>query len=329
MANHNTHTPSSGLSELQARAEAMIRGDFTDLGKSISTDADLERLRCALDVIGTHLQQARANAEDYIAGLIRNQEAERERLSRDLHDDVVQQLIALGQGLDRLGQVAGTNAPVQIHTDSSALRQDVNHLVRTLREVIAELHPPILEEMGLVPALRMLFSRAGKSGPQIHFEVAGVEQDLDANATLAVYRIAQETWSNIQRHARADAVWVNLVFAEEGLRITIRDDGLGFSTETSEQRAGRHEGGWGLSNMHERAALAGGRLHVISAPAEGTTVFLHMPYAKNLMRDPVCGMKIGAGAPSAMYKGIRYYFCSDACKGLFDSQPDRFTPPAT
>jgi signal transduction histidine kinase/YHS domain-containing protein len=195
-----------------------------------------------------------------------------------------------------------------------------------LREVIADLHPPILDEMGLVPALRMLFSRGGMSGPQIHFEVAGVEQDLDVSATLAIYRIAQETWSNIQRHAEATSVWVNLVFAEEALRITIRDDGMGFSPEASEQRAGRREGGWGLSNMRERAALAGGRLHVISALAEGTTVFLHMPYAKNLMRDPVCGMKIGADAPNATHKGVRYNFCSDACKVLFDSQPDRFTP---
>jgi signal transduction histidine kinase/YHS domain-containing protein len=209
------------------------------------------------------------------------------------------------------------------------MRQDVNQLVRTLREVIVDLHPPILDEMGLIPALRMLFSRVGTGNPRVYFEVAGEAHPLSASAMLAVYRIAQEAWSNIQRHAQASVVWVNLMFAEPALRITIRDDGVGFVPETSEQHTGRREGGWGLSNMRERAALAGGGLHVISTLAEGTTVFVQMPYAKDLMRDPVCGMKIGIDAPSALHAGMRYYFCSEACKVLFESQPDTFISPTT
>jgi signal transduction histidine kinase/YHS domain-containing protein len=329
MSNPKTPSPAGDLSLLQARVEAMIRGDFSGLGTPLSADDDIERLRRALDVIGAHLQQAHANADDYIAGLIRNQEAERQRLSRDLHDDVVQRLIALGQGLDRLEQNAGAHDADEIQAGLGTMRQDVNQLVRTLREVIADLHPPILDEMGLIPALRMLFSRAGTGDPHVFFEVAGEAHPLSAAAMLAVYRIAQEAWSNIQRHAQAGAVWVSLVFAEPALRITIRDDGVGFVPEASEHRTGRREGGWGLSNMRERAALAGGGLHLISVPAEGTTVFVHMPYAKDLMRDPVCGMKIGTDAPSVVHAGMRYYFCSEACKALFESQPDTFITPAT
>lgn len=326
MKSRKTSLKARDLSALEGRAEAMIRGDFSALGTPVSQDDAIENLRRALDVIGAHLQQANANAEDYIAGLIRSQEAERQRLSRELHDDVVQRMIALGQGMDRASQGIKTDS-LQALAELGELRQEVNHLVRALREVIVDLHPPILDELGWIHALQMLFSRGGKSAPNVNFTVAGSEHRIDPGTALAIYRIAQEAWSNVLRHAHATTVNVNLVFAENGLRISIHDDGKGFELADQIRHTGEKASlhGWGINNMHERAEIAGGRLHVISAPAEGTTVFLQMPYATDLVQDPVCGMKISSNAIRVVYKGTKYCFCSDACRDLFQSQPDRFT----
>jgi signal transduction histidine kinase/YHS domain-containing protein len=329
MKTHRPRLNATDLSALQARAEAMLRGDFSAMGNPVSEDEGVENLRRALDVIGAHLQQANANAEDYIAGLIRSQESERERLSRELHDDAVQRLIALGQDIDRVSLGIEIDSS-QASAELGELRHEVNDLVRALREVIVDLHPPILDEVGWIPALQMLFSRGGKSAPKVNFTIEGSEHLIDSGTAMAIYRIAQEAWSNVLRHAHATTVNVNLVFAEDGLRITMRDDGKGFEPASQVWRAGETASlhGWGIKNMHERAEIAGGRLHLISAPAEGTTVFLQMSYAKNLVQDPVCGMKIGSDAISVLYKGANYYFCSDACKDLFQSQPDHFASSA-
>ena len=145
---------SAALGELQRRAEAMASGDFQSRGLPVGGSAALEDLRRALDVIGEHMEQAQHTAREYIAALTAAQEAERGRLARELHDDTVQQLIVLAQGVDRIQRVH-ERTPERVPEHLATLRGDITTLIQTLRTTIANLRPPALAELGLVPAVQL------------------------------------------------------------------------------------------------------------------------------------------------------------------------------
>jgi signal transduction histidine kinase/YHS domain-containing protein len=317
-------TTGEDLRKLQERAEAMIRGDYSELGKSLGGSRAAEDLRRALDVIATHAQQAQVDSEDYVAGLVTAQETERTRIARELHDDAVQRLIALSQDTERAGRLV-ERSPQQAASSFKAIRAEIVALTQSLREVIGDLRPPALEDLGLIAAVEMLVGRSGARDLKVEISMQGEERRLDARAELGLFRIIQEAWSNIVRHSNARRVQLRFTFAEDELRVAILDDGQGF--EISPEGVTAHPG-WGLRNMRERAALAGGQLRVVSAPGEGTAIYVHMPSPGAALRDPVCGMVVGPDSLSLTHERERYYFCSPACADLFAAQPQRFIKPA-
>ncbi len=312
------------LRELRRRAEAMTKGDFSTLGQPVGGSHEVEALRRAMDVMGVHIEQAQVSMQDYIAMLTNAQEIERERVARELHDDTVQRLIALGQGVERV-QRALERDPALTTERLAALRSEITAAVQSLRVIIGGLRPPVLDDLGLIPAVELLLQHS-VDAPQVSVNVEGVERRLDPRGELALFRIIQEAWSNIQRHAQASYVNINLRYGHDALDVEIIDDGRGF-VPPAPGTPGRRT--FGLIGMQERATLVGGSLRIDSAPGRGTRLQVRIPYPSMAERDPICDMLVGPDALSAEYQGVVYRFCSHACRDLFTAEPERYARRTT
>jgi signal transduction histidine kinase/YHS domain-containing protein len=317
------------LHALQRRAEAMAHGDLSAQGQPLSDIAEIEALRCAIDVLGAHTEQGLRGQHAYIAALSTAQEAERGRLARELHDEVVQQLVALGHGVDRVQRLLHRDV-AQAAERLQSMRTSITTLVGDLRAMIGDLRPPALEELGLLPAVELLLQRnpgtgsAGEGGPEVTLVVQGEERRLAPQSELALFRIVQEAWHNIRRHAHARRADVTFAYTRDGLVVTISDDGRGFVPLMGTDMPDGH---WGLRGMRERAELTGGRLAVTSQRGQGTRIEVYIPYPGVGGRDLVCGMTVGPEAIGAEQEGQLYRFCSPACRDLFLAQPQQYLAP--
>jgi signal transduction histidine kinase len=197
-------------------------------------------------------------------------ETERERLSRELHDGVLQDLCAVARDLKALDARAEGRAELE------ALVLRAGETVHTLRAICHDLRPPLLSTNPIL-ALKALVERldAHSSAP-IHMETSTDELQVSEEAALAIYRIAQEALHNAIQHADASEVALRLTQYPDRLRMTVVDDGQGIEGGVD---LGRFvaEGHVGLAGMRERAAMIGGTLEIQSAPDYGTAVILDVP----------------------------------------------------
>jgi signal transduction histidine kinase/YHS domain-containing protein len=313
----------AALQELQRRAEALAHGDLSALGQPVSDLPAVEDLRRALDVLGAHTEQGLRSQHAYIAAISTAQEAERSRLARELHDEIVQQLIALGHSVDRVQRLLERDV-AQATERLQTMRASITGLVDELRSIIGDLRPPALDELGLLPAVELLLQRTRQGGPEVTLMVQGDERRLAPQSELALFRIVQEAWSNIRRHAQARQADFRFTYTPDGLVVTISDDGIGFAPPTDEEAPDGH---WGLRGIRERTELTGGSLRVTSQPGHGTQLVVTIPYPGVGGRDPVCGMRVEPDALGAEYAGQLYRFCSPACRDLFLAQPTHYTTP--
>jgi two-component system sensor histidine kinase UhpB len=290
------------------------------LGQPIGGGPDVEALRRAIDVMGEHIEQAQVGAQQYVAALTNAQEAERERVARELHDDTVQRLIALGQAIERAQRALDRGDAALAGERLRTLRSDITGTVQALRTIIADLRPPALEDLGLIAAIELFLQRSGAT-PHATISAEGSERRLDEASEIALFRIVQEAWSNIQRHANATHVRITLRYERGALHVEIVDDGRGFVPAPGDTSP---PGKFGLRGMHERASLVGGTVQIRSAPEQGTQIHVRMPYPGVAGRDPICNMVVGPDAISATYNGQIYRFCSHACRDLFQAEPARY-----
>ena len=202
--------------------------------------------------------------------LIQAQEAERALLARELHDDVTQRLAVLAIELGRAQSSASGGAT----SDALAtVREGLIRLSEDIHVLAYQLHPAVLEELGLAEALRAECERRERHGSiEIRLDLEPMSAAVGKDATLCLYRVAQEALNNIARHARAHAARVILHEADGGLLLAVKDDGIGFEPE--EPRARRS---LGLVSMRERLRLVNGTLDIESAPGQGTIIVAWVP----------------------------------------------------
>jgi signal transduction histidine kinase len=202
----------------------------------------------------------------YLAEVIRAQEKERKRVARELHDDMAPSLAYLGLELDAIT----TKYPVlpeEILQRLKAVREKMNGTQQDIRRYSHELHPAILDNLGLEPALETLVAELNsKERIEIKFEVPGTERVLPDEVKLALYRITQEALNNVWKHSKATEAEVSLDYTPDDIRLSIADNGIGFDSSTQT----RH--GLGLTGMKERAILVGAKLKIESKPGKGTKV---------------------------------------------------------
>ncbi|HEX6819668.1 MAG TPA: sensor histidine kinase [Ktedonobacterales bacterium] len=232
-------------------------------------------------------RERQAALKGYAALVTRAQEEERRRLSRELHDDTAQALIALSRGLDALAS-RPADPPLSAR-DSHFLAELGSLAKRTLegiRRACQNLRPSVLDDLGLAAALESLASSLGKQGVRCEYIESGEAYSSAPEVEVTVYRIAQEAVSNALRHAQAAHVTISLTYTSEALELVVRDDGRGF--DTLRQEAARpaaadggseNSSGLGLLGMRERAALIGAALDVVSMPGQGTAVRVSVPVA--------------------------------------------------
>ncbi len=196
-------------------------------------------------------------------------EDERRRISRELHDEAGQALIGVKLALQVMSVRATQHAP-ELRAELDVLREQVNAATGQLKELARHLRPPTLDELGLVVALRQLCSDVEKRGGlQIHLSLDDLAERLPQPVETALFRIAQEALTNVQKHAGASQVWIALKYEPRRVRLTVRDDGRGFDA--------KHAGaGLGLLGIRERAELLKGSLRV-SAAQGGATLEIEIP----------------------------------------------------
>ena len=216
----------------------------------------------------TAVATAKSVEADRLRHSLRAAEQERGRWARELHDETLQGLAALGVLLNS-GLRTGGEAL------ESAARQATEHVSAEIlkrRALITELRPAALDELGLVAAIEGLARRAQEvEGLEVELQLELADQDaLDPDLTTAVYRLVQEALTNVGKHARASAVEVRVVQDPAAVHVRVADDGSGFD-------AGSPTQGFGIAGMRERTALLGGELSVRSAGRGGTVVEARFP----------------------------------------------------
>ena len=206
-----------------------------------------------------------AELEDLSRRIWKAQEDERRRISRELHDEAGQALVALKMKLALLRSVS--NAAVVDEIASLA-----SEVLENLRRISYDLRPRSLDELGLAAVIRSLTESLRKSSA-LEVALRMTPLSLDAEQESIAFRFVQEALTNVVRHARATRVEVHADRSETSARIEVRDDGVGFSPASVKL-------GLGLAGMRERASLAGGSVTIRSSPGRGTSLVLVLPASR-------------------------------------------------
>jgi signal transduction histidine kinase len=266
------HATTALLVPLVYRGESLgVLAAFDRLGGDGTFTRDDEQL---LEAFAAQAATAVATAKSVDADRRRRSlaaaEAERHRWARELHDDTLQAMGALKVALSGAARLDDVDAMRDAMRD--ATEQLSNHIA-TLRSLIAELRPPALDQLGLAPALDSLVQRtATANGLEIRADIRLPEdQRLEPELETTVYRVVQESLTNVVKHARATSVDLAVRCYDDAVELSVTDDGVGFDVE------GAAVGGFGLLGMQERVELADGELRVLPRPDKGTMITARLP----------------------------------------------------
>lgn len=218
------------------------------------------------------LRQHEAQLEALAEKLLKAQDHERQRIARDLHDDITQRLAVLAVEIGALERSCPPDAP--IGASLTNLRKAAAQLADDVHNFAYQLHPSLLEHLGLEAAIRDHVDEfRRRSGLEVQYVQRDVPTFLPMEIATCLYRVTQESLQNVLKHAEASTVLVRLLSTHAGVGVCIRDDGKGFAQEPTEPRAG----GLGLISMEERVRLLKGTFRVRSHHGHGTEVHAWVP----------------------------------------------------
>ena len=219
----------------------------------------------------TQQRRRQIGLETYTAQVHKAQEDERRRIAQEIHDDTVQSLVMLCRELDDLEEHWPGASPAVVEGLRGA-RDHAEQIVDDLRVLIRGIRPPLLDDLGLAPAIqRLLADVAAHSNIRTSLAVTGTARRAPHGIELAMLRIVQEALHNAERHGRPDHIDVRLNYEYGSVALEVRDDGAGFSVPRDLSELAVSER-WGIVGMYERAREVGGELHVSSARAVGTII---------------------------------------------------------
>ena len=254
------------LRALAKQANSIMNGEFHSFDTPIAGIQEVVDLHHSLQYMMLQIQTAQKREISYRHAITESQEHERLRIAREIHDDTIQNLILVGHHLERATHSWG----VHVDTMASHLKKARVQLVEViddLRQIIADLRPSVLDELGLVIAVETLCER----NQGIVLCVTGVPCLLESSQELALFRIVQEAIHNAEHHAQAERIVVNLHYSNSIVTLQIQDDGVGFEVPKHLQELVA-KGHYGLMGISERVFHLGGKLAIDSCIGGGTTL---------------------------------------------------------
>ncbi|RFZ92132.1 sensor histidine kinase [Mucilaginibacter conchicola] len=228
---------------------------------------NLKRLKYTTGLQAQIIKQQSQNAK----GIITADERERQRIAGDLHDGVGQLLSATRMNLDTLFERLKLTDPENSELADKAMAM-VDESCREVRTIAHQMMPDVLLKAGLAFALRDFVNKISSDRLKVSLEVSGLENRLQNNVELVLYRVIQETVNNVLKHANASSLDIQLMRDEGEVSITIEDNGRGFSTAEKEQFEGI-----GLKNIVTRVTYLKGTVDISSSPGKGTLVAILIP----------------------------------------------------
>jgi two-component system sensor histidine kinase UhpB len=261
------------LDRLQEAVDEVGRGDYhVRVALGDNSDERFDRLADTFNQMLDRLDENAVELHQLSHRLLQAQEEERQRLARELHDEAAQALTSL---LVHLRLLERAHTPEEAQARVQELRELTAQALEEVRRVALDLRPTILDDLGLAPALEWRVDEFNKAdGVKATIDIRGLERRLPAETELALYRVSQESLSNVAKHAQAQHVHVALVAQNGDITLEIQDDGCGFDP-VCPYVDDVH--GLGLVGMHERMAMIGGNLTIRSAAGAGTSIRASAP----------------------------------------------------
>jgi two-component system sensor histidine kinase UhpB len=269
------------LRDLRKLAEKIAGGDDLQLDRLKNPDSDTVSLASALRSMVGQLNDRNRELHALSGRAIYAQEEERKSIARSLHDDTGQELTMLIISLDQL--------EARLPEQHQALKEDIQqtralaaNTLEELRRIIFGLRPAILDDLGLVPAIRWYArSNLEPAGVEVEMQAPNPMPELPPEVNISLFRISQEAVNNILRHASASSVHIDLTLQPASISLQIRDDGVGFNQQTASLDAlSSHH--LGLLGLRERAELLGGQMCLDSTPGQGTCLEVHIPLSSTI-----------------------------------------------
>jgi PAS domain S-box-containing protein len=222
-------------------------------------------------------------------GMLKIQEEQRKKISRELHDEVSQILLGINVQLAIFAKIAATN-PRGIKRAIGPVRRMVEKAVRIVHQFARELRPAMLDDLGLIPTLRTYIEDLrGREGIRIRLSADPKVESLNNDGRTVLYRIAQEALINVIKHAHATVINVSVLRSPKGVSLEVADNGKSFNVAQLSTNEWRNH--LGLTGMRERAEMVGGQFTVVSTPGLGTSVRADIPIRPSRRAEDKVGLK--------------------------------------
>jgi signal transduction histidine kinase len=217
-------------------------------------------------------KEARDIQQSLTRQVVTMRESEKQSLARELHDVVLQKAIDIAHELDELLEEVSEEIN---RTRLKQLRTDIDNMMEQTRQLVRDLRPPLLDEIGFVISLKELVESKAEHDIEITLSVHGKERRLPEHVETALFRIAEEALTNAKRHSQATRIEVVVEFTAEKVHLQVSDNGVGLALPTRRELVSQRK--FGILDMSERAQVVGGSLRIKSAVSKGMSITVTVP----------------------------------------------------
>ncbi|MCI8485365.1 MAG: sensor histidine kinase [Lachnospiraceae bacterium] len=223
-------------------------------------------------------EKVQEEKEIYPEKILEVQELENQRIARDLHDYIMQDLTNIVHKIEICTKILDIDT-IRCRLELQAISKSIKDTIQEIRKVVYDLRPMSLDDIGLDSTIEKELLKIGDS-VNVLYETVGKKKKLSSIISLTLLRIIQEACKNIVEHANAKNVNVLIIYADQYVKLEIKDDGVGFDTSSIKHLNKKKGSGFGIPTMKERICLLFGKLQVDSEPGKGTKVVVEIPIAK-------------------------------------------------